>query len=183
MDIAATGSQALKGDIQIEEIVLVEAAGSLAVEDVLGELLGILRAHELLVVGSTDVDEGANGFGAVGGLEGRVVDGVTVDLADIEVLLNFGHLIRDNAVGHAPDPLRRIVMVCQLLPVGSLDEGHDTTRRLRSAAMVLTGSKGRAISGWDLSYCSSGPFWSETGNWSNLFFIPGLQREQVSDGR
>ena len=37
-------------------------------------------------------------------VEGRVLDAVAVDLADVEVLFHFGDVARGDAVGCAPDP-------------------------------------------------------------------------------
>lgn len=105
----------------------------------LGELLGVLRADKLVIVRRANVDERLDGLrAAVGRVEGRVVDGVAVDLADVEILLDLGDLFRDDAVGDAPDALRgRVVVVGEGGPVGPLDEGDDAAGGLRGAAVVL----------------------------------------------
>lgn len=83
----------------------------------LRKLLRVLNADELLVIGSADVDQGPDGLRAVGGLEWSVMYAVAVDLANIEILLNFGNLFRLYPVGYAPYFLwRRVMVVVQLLP-------------------------------------------------------------------
>lgn len=37
------------------------------------------------------------------GVEGRVLDAVAVDLADVEIFFHFGDMARGDAVGCAPD--------------------------------------------------------------------------------
>jgi hypothetical protein len=106
---------------------------------VLSEFLGVLGPYELLVLRSADVDEGTDGRGAVGWLEGLVVDGVPVDLTNVQVLLDLGDLFGDDAVCNAPDLVRRrVVMVRQLLPEGALDERDDTARSFWSPSVILT---------------------------------------------
>lgn len=114
--VAALGAQRLEGVVEVEEVLGVEAAGADRVADVGGEGLRVLRADELVVVRGADVDEGADGRGlglslAVGvdigfggsGVEGRVMDGVAVDFANVQVVLDLGHLFGEDAVGDAPD--------------------------------------------------------------------------------
>jgi len=98
MLIPALAAQLVEGSLEAEEVVLVGAAGAGAAQDVLGQTLRLLRAGELVVVGRADVDEAADGGRAVGRVEGRRVDRVAVDLADVKVLLHLGHLFRDDAV-------------------------------------------------------------------------------------
>lgn len=43
------------------------------------------------------------GVGILVRVEGRVLDAVAVDLADVEVLFHFGDVARGDAVGCAPD--------------------------------------------------------------------------------
>ena len=98
MLVAALGAELVEGGLETEEVILIEAAGAGAAQDVVGQLLRLLRAGELIVVGCADVDEAADGGRAVSRVEGRRVDRVAVDLADVKVLLHLGHLFRDDAV-------------------------------------------------------------------------------------
>ena len=93
----------------------------MAAEDMLGQFLRVLGADELVVVRGADVDEGLDGtvvrreeravrLGR--GVERRVVDRVPVDLADVEIIFDFGDALGDDAVGDAPDLFgSRIVVV------------------------------------------------------------------------
>jgi len=138
--VAAPGAQLVESDVEVVEVLLVEAAGAAAGEDVAGQLVGVLGADKLLVVRGADVDEGGDGRRAVCRMEGRVMDGVAVDLADVEILLDLGDALGDDAVGDAPDALGgRVVVVGELFPVGALDEGHDATGGLGGASVVLAG--------------------------------------------
>lgn len=93
----------------------------------LGELLRVLRARELVVVGGADVDEGAGDDGGGGGVEGGVVDAVPVDLPDVEVLFYLAHLFWHDPVRGAPDFVRSgVVRVGEGGPEGAFDEGYDT---------------------------------------------------------
>lgn len=140
MKVAAAGAEVSEGGLEIEEVVLVEAAGSAAGEDVSGKLVGVLGADELVVVRGADVDEGRDGRRAVGRVKGRVVDGIAVDLADIKVVLDLSDTIGRDAVGDAPDLIRGVVVVVREgVPVGSLDEGDDTTGCLGGTSMILAG--------------------------------------------
>jgi hypothetical protein len=106
VNITAVRSQFVEGFLEVQEIVNVGAAGTLAAGNVLGKLLGILRADELVVLRSADVDEGVNRWRAVGGVEGGVVDRVTIDLADVKIFLDLGDLFGNDSVGDTPDALR-----------------------------------------------------------------------------
>lgn len=142
VDITAIRSQFVEGFVEVQEVVNVGAAGPLAAGNVLGELLGILRADELVVLRSADVDEGVDRGRAVGGVKGGVVDGVAVDLADIKIFLDLGDLFGDNSVGDTPDALWRrcvTVLLLQLLPVRPLNKSDNTTRSLGGASVILTG--------------------------------------------
>lgn len=87
-------------------------------EDVLRELLGILRPNELLIIRSTDVNECPNWVRSIRGMKRMVVDGVSVDLTDIEILLYLCHLIRLDAIGYTPDLFGcGLMVVLQGLPV------------------------------------------------------------------
>jgi hypothetical protein len=46
---------------------------------------------------------GVGSFVGIGDLEGRVLDAVPVDFADVQVFFHFGDVLRGNAVGCAPD--------------------------------------------------------------------------------
>jgi hypothetical protein len=139
--VAALRAQLVQRRLQAPQVVPVRAARAGAAVDVLGELLRVLRADKLVVVGGSDVDErldgvlkslvvGGRGRGR-GRVEGRVVDRVPVDLADVEVLLDLGDALGRDAVGYAPDPVRgRVVVVGELLPVGARDQRDDAARGL-----------------------------------------------------
>jgi len=141
-------AQLIQGSLQLPEVVLVEAAGALGAMDVLGQRLYVLRAGKLIVVRGADVHQGAEGGGPVSRVEGRVVDGVAVDLADIEVLLHFIDPGGLDAVGRSPHPLgRRLMVVYEALPVGFLDQRHDAPRLLGCSAMILAVLRGRRKKG------------------------------------
>lgn len=138
VDVAAFRTQLVERLLEAEEVVNVETTRAAALVDVLGQLLGILGSDELVVVRRADVDEGADGFGAVGRVEGGIVNAVAVDLPDVEVVLDFGDLVSLDAVGDAPYTIRgRVVMVSQLFPVGTLDQCRDATRGFRCTPVVL----------------------------------------------
>lgn len=152
--VPALRAQCVQSFLQLQQIVSVQPARPFAVVDVLCQCLGVLGADKLLVVGCANVDQcldGALGRRHNGGIdrietgrrnwvEGRVVDGISVDLADIEVLLHFVDSVRGDPIGHAPDSLRRrIMMIGQLFPVGPLDQGYDTARSLGCSTVVFTG--------------------------------------------
>lgn len=60
VNIAAVRGQFVEGFLEVQEVVNVGAAGPLAAGNVLGKLLGILGADELVVLRSADVDEGVD---------------------------------------------------------------------------------------------------------------------------
>lgn len=69
-----------------------------------------------------------------------MLDGVAVDLADVEVVLDLGDLVALDAVGDAPDAVRGgLVGVVEGVPVGALDEGDDAAGGVGGAAVVLAG--------------------------------------------
>lgn len=151
--VAALGAQLVEGPLEPPEVVPVEPAGALGAVDVLGEGADVLRARELGVVRRADVDERADRrrrrvttissttaavIGGGGRVEGRVVDGVAVDLADVEVGLDLGDAGARDAVGAAPDAGRgRMVRVAEGGPVGPVDEGYDAAWGRGGAAVVL----------------------------------------------
>jgi hypothetical protein len=63
--VAALRAELVQGRLQPPQVVPVEAARPLAAVDVLGELLRVLRADELLVVGGADVYQRLDGLAAV----------------------------------------------------------------------------------------------------------------------
>lgn len=69
------------------------------------------------------------------------MDGVAVDLTDVEVLFDLGDVSGLDAVGDAPDfGVRRCwVRVAEGCPVGVFDEGDYTAGGLRSSTVVLAG--------------------------------------------
>jgi len=146
MLIATLRAQFVQGPLQPPKVVLVQTTRALGPVDVLGQGLDVLRAGELVVVRGADVDEGADGRRAVGRVEGRVVDRVAVDLADVEVVLRLVDPVGRDAVGRAPDLVRGgVVVIPQRLPVGPLDEGDDAARGLGRAAVVLAVGVGERV--------------------------------------
>jgi hypothetical protein len=110
--IATIRGKLTESSIKTQKVVLVQAAGPLTAEDVLRELLGILRTDELLVVRSADINQSTDRRGAIGRMEWGVVYSVAVDLANIEVFLDLSNFVRDDTVGNAPNSLwSRVVMV------------------------------------------------------------------------
>lgn len=80
-------------------------------------------------------------------MERRVVDGVAVDLADVEVLFYLVHLVGYDPVRDTPDLFGCGVMVIrQLFPIGPLDQGYDAAGGLRRSAVVLAGWEKRKMS-------------------------------------
>lgn len=78
---------------------------------------GILRAEELRVRRKPDIDQAPEGLrtrsrGRWGGVEGRELDRVAIDLADVEVGTDFGDFGRGDVVGGAPDALGGLVLLC-----------------------------------------------------------------------
>lgn len=93
--------------LQPKQILRVRPARPGAARNVLRQRLRVLRPDELVVVGGADVDERADGGTRRGGrrVEGRVVDRVAVDLANVEVFFDLGDAGGEDAVGDAPDAL------------------------------------------------------------------------------
>lgn len=110
--IATIRGKLTESRIKAQKVVLVQAAGPLTAEDVLRELLGILRTDELLIVRSADINQSTDRRGAIGRMERGVVYSIAIDLANIEVFFDLGNFVRDDTVGNAPDSLwSRVVMV------------------------------------------------------------------------
>lgn len=99
--------------LQPKQILRVRPARPGAARNVLRKRLRVLRPDELVVVGGADVDERADGGTRRGGrrVEGRVVDRVAVDLANVEVFFDLGDAEGEDAVGDAPDALGGRCMV------------------------------------------------------------------------
>ena len=75
-----------------------------------------------------------------GRVEGRVLDAVPVDLADVEVFFHFGHAGRGDAVCGAPDARWGArVLVREGFPYSAVDEGRHSAGCFGGAAVVLTG--------------------------------------------
>lgn len=70
-------------------------------------------------------------------LEGLTYDGIAVDLADVQILLDLLDMLRLDPIGHAPDLVGSRVWIGQCFPEGPLDQGHDTARCFGSTAVVL----------------------------------------------
>lgn len=110
--IATIGSKLTEGGIETQQVVFVQAAGALTAEDVLGELLGLLGTDKLLIIWGSDVDQSANRGGAIGRMEWSVVNGVAVDLTNIEILLDFGYFLGNDTICNPPNSLwSRVVTI------------------------------------------------------------------------
>lgn len=148
--VAALGAELVERPLELEEVVAVQAARALAPVDVFREGLGVLGPAELVVVGRADVDERADGRrrAVVGGrVEGRVVDRVAVDLADVQVPRHLGHVRGLDPVGRAPDLVgRAVVRVRERGPEGALDQRHHAPRGRGRPAVVLAGEFGGRVS-------------------------------------
>lgn len=106
MLVAALGAQLEQGVLKHIQVLLVLAAGAFALHDVLGQLLRILRAHELRILREPDVDEAVDGRGGRGPgsrVKRRVLDAVPIDLADIEIVADLGGVRSRDVVCCAPD--------------------------------------------------------------------------------
>lgn len=86
---------------------------------------------------SSPARQAGAGHGYANRLWSLTYDGVAVDLADVQILLNLLDMFRFDPVGDAPDLLRGRVWVRQCFPKRPLDEGHDAAWCFRSAAVVL----------------------------------------------
>lgn len=162
----------LQRPFKSKQIIPIQPARPLAPVDVLGQLLQVLGAGELVVVGRADVHERFDGSLAVGdlaadlqvglqvrgGVEGRVVDCVTVYLADVEVGLYFFHVFRGYAVGYTPDFVGGGggVRVGEGRPVRAGYEGYDAAWGGGCATVVLAGV-GKEVS-W--------VWWLRKGSWA-----------------
>jgi hypothetical protein len=115
------------------QIIPVLATRPTALHNLLRQGLWVLRTEELRIVRQADVHEALDWIWQLGGvegnvwggrydlvgcghvlwglfflrirvdLEGRVLDAVPVDFADVQVFLHFGDVLGGNAVGCAPD--------------------------------------------------------------------------------
>lgn len=153
--VPALRAQCVQSFLQLQQIVSIQTARPFAVVDVLCQRLRILRANELIIIGCANVDQCLDGAletrhkGRIDRVEtgrgedwveGRVVDGVSIDLADVEVLLHFVDSVRVDPIGHAPDSFRcGFMVICHLFPVGPLDQGYNTARSLGCSTMIFTG--------------------------------------------
>lgn len=106
MLIPALVPQRRQRRLQPKQVLRVRPARPGAARDMLRQRLWVLGADELVVVGGADVDERADRRTGRGRVEGRVVDRVAVDLADVEVVLDFGDVGGEDAVSDAPDAVR-----------------------------------------------------------------------------
>lgn len=90
-------------------------------ENVPGEDFWILRTEELGILREPDVDEAAERGAMRGGVEGRELDAVPVDLADVEVLSDFCDFGGGDVVCGAPDALCGLVLrLCVRLRVAMI---------------------------------------------------------------
>ena len=104
----------------------------------LGEFLRMLRADELIILGRTNIYQGLDCRGSITWIERCVVNRVSVDFPDVEVLSNFGNSGSFYSICCAPDFVGRVVMISQRLPERPLDESYNSSRGFRCSAMVLT---------------------------------------------
>jgi hypothetical protein len=156
VDIFALWAQLSQGRLQAKEIILVQPTGSTTTQDVLGELLRILGADKLLVIGRADVDECLNRRGAIGGVERRVVDGVAVDLADIEILLDLRDMVGVNPISYAPYLVRgRVMVIRELFPVGAFNERDHPPGGFWRSPMILAGAEFESASRASLAMAGS----------------------------
>lgn len=175
MLIATLGAQTLQSRVKMQQVVAVEAAGSLGAVNVLSQSLDVLWSRELVVVGRANVDESANwllvlllGYvvrrsSRACWMKGGVVDAVAVDFANVEVLLNLGDFFWNDAIGNAPDfaILGSRMGIGEGGPKGSLDKGDNAAWLFRRAAVVLAactmkeGSAGiSSVAVWKYLYVS-----------------------------
>lgn len=118
MLIAALFRQFLQGCIQSVQIILVGATGTLALVDKASQLVRILGANELLVVGSADVNQGTYCGRAISGVEWCIVNGVAVDFANIQVILDLCDLVGLDAICNSPHLFGGgLMMVSELFPI------------------------------------------------------------------
>lgn len=66
------------------------------------------------------------------------MNGIPIDLSDIEVFPHLRHFCCRDMVRCAPDSLGRFMMVGQRLPVRAVDERHNAPGSFGGAAVVLT---------------------------------------------
>lgn len=138
--VVAVRCQLLKSCIQSIKIIFVQATRTLALEDVLGEFLGVLRTHKLRVVGRSDVDQSLYSCRSICWLKWRVVDRVSVYFANIEVFFDFGHLFGLDSVCDSPNFVRGgVVTVAKGLPMRSLNERNYSSGCLGCTSVVLAG--------------------------------------------
>ena len=141
MDILALRAQLGQGCVEAEEVILVQPTGPTTTQDVLGKLLRVLGADKLLVIGCADVNECPDGRGAIGRVEWRVVDGVAVDLADIEIFLDFFDMVGVNPISYAPYFVRgRVMVIRELFPVGAFNESDNSPGGFWRSPMILAGA-------------------------------------------
>lgn len=104
----------------------------------LGEFLRMLRADELIVLGRANIYQGLDYRGSIAWMKRCVVNRVSVDFPDVEVLSNFRNFSSFYSICCAPDFVGRVVMICQRLPERPLDESYNSSWGFRCSAMVLT---------------------------------------------
>lgn len=83
--------------------------------------------------------------------QGLTYDGVAVDLADVQILLDLLDMFRLDPVGHAPDLVRGRVWIWECFPERPLDERHDAARCFGSSAVVLAVDS--------VSWCCPSGYW------------------------
>lgn len=68
------------------------------------------------------------------------MDGVAVDLSDVEILLDLCHMVGVDPVSYSPYFVGSIVMVvCELFPVGPFNESDHSPRSFWRSSMIFAG--------------------------------------------
>lgn len=112
MRISTLLPQTLQRMMQIEQILSILTTRALALQDVSGQLVGILGAEKLRVGRQANVDKAAD-WGTLRwrrGVERRELYRVAVYLANVHELAHCGDFVAGDVVGGAPDALGGVVL-------------------------------------------------------------------------
>jgi hypothetical protein len=138
MLVPRLGTKLIQGLLQIEEVIRVWATWTVASRYEFGKGLGFLGTSKLVIAGSSNVDQGSDGSGAVSRVKRFVVYRVAVDLTDIKIILYLSNMLLLDPIGRAPDPIWGAAMVVgELFPIAFFDQGYNTTGSLRGSTVVL----------------------------------------------
>lgn len=73
-------------------------------------------------------------------MKGRIVDGVAVDLPNVEILLDLCDMVGMDSVSYAPYFFgSRVMVICELFPVGPINESDNSSRSFWRSSMILAG--------------------------------------------